>query len=36
MALAVRVLTAAVVCAVVVTALAWMLQRRLIYLPTGQ
>jgi uncharacterized protein len=36
MALAVRVLTAAVVCVVVVTAFAWMLQRRLIYLPTGQ
>jgi pimeloyl-ACP methyl ester carboxylesterase len=36
MALAVRVLTAAVVCAVVVAALAWVLQRRLIYLPTGQ
>jgi hypothetical protein len=35
MALAVRVLTAAVVCAVVMAALAWMLQRRLIYLPTG-
>ena len=36
MALAVRVLTVAVVCAVVVAALAWVLQRRLIYLPTGQ
>jgi uncharacterized protein len=35
MALVVRVLTVAVVCAVVVAALAWMLQRRLIYLPTG-
>ena len=36
MALAVRVLTAAVVCAVVVAAFAWVLQRRLIYLPAGQ
>jgi hypothetical protein len=35
MALAVRVLTAAVVRAVVVAALAWVLQRRLTYLPTG-
>jgi uncharacterized protein len=35
-ALAVRVLTPAVVCAVVVAALAWVFQRRLIYLPTGQ
>jgi uncharacterized protein len=36
MALAVRVLTVAVMCAMVMAALAWMLQRRLIYLPTGQ
>ena len=36
MALAMRLLTAAVVCVVVVAALAWVLQRRLIYLPAGQ